>query len=250
MDLAITYGPAGDNGIILRFGKEISPIINQQIRGYQLLLETHSDIFPEILEVIPAYTTLLILYDPILCSYGALLTKLRELTEKLKETQIPGAKILHIPVLYGSEYGPDLSFVAEHNHLSQEQVISIHTESPYLIYMIGFTPGFPYLGGMSEKIATPRLQVPRQKIPPGSVGIAGSQTGIYPIESPGGWQLIGRTPLRLFDLNRSPQALLRAGDYIRFIAIDQREYDEIIDLVERGKYRVKTTILGEGENHG
>lgn len=246
MDQMVTYRPAGDNGIIIEFGKEISPEINGRIRSFQSLLMAEVESLPEIIEQIPAYTTLLILYNPLICSYNSLEDKLKSLMLKLREGEIPEARVLHIPVIYGREYGPDLSNVAEHNKLTTEEVIEIHSGNDYLIYMIGFTPGFPYLGGMSEKIATPRLKVPRQRIPTGSVGIAGNQTGIYPIESPGGWQLIGSTPLKLFDLDRQPASLLRAGDYIRFEAIDEGRYNEIKLLVENNQYEVKTTILGEG----
>lgn len=131
--------------------------------------------------------------------------------------------------------------MADHNKISQGEVIKIHTSMEYLIYMIGFTPGFPYLGGMNDKIATPRLQTPRTKIPVGSVGIAGNQTGIYPIESPGGWQLIGRTPVKLYDPYRKDPVLLNAGDYIKFVQIDEEEYENIEALEREGKYKVTTT---------
>jgi len=127
-------------------------------------------------------------------------------------------------VLYGGEAGPDLNFVAEHNGLTPEEVIRRHTAPAYLVYMLGFTPGFPYLGGMDESIAAPRLKTPRVRIPAGSVGIAGTQTGVYPIDSPGGWQLIGRTPLRLFDMEGENKFLLKAGQRVRFVPIDEGEF--------------------------
>lgn len=124
-------------------------------------------------------------------------------------------------------FGIDIKNVASYNNLTVDEVIKIHTSREYLIYMLGFTPGFPYLGGMDERIATPRLEVPRTKIYGGSVGIAGSQTGVYPIDSPGGWQIIGRTPLKLYDENREEQILLRAGDFIKFVPITLDEFIEI-----------------------
>ena len=250
MNQQLKYSPAGDNGLIIGFGKDIQIETNQRIRGFQLLLEGSKDKFIEIIETIPAYTTLFILYDPLISSYATLVEKLMELETKLRNTQIPKANMIHIPVLYGEEYGPDLTFVAKHNGLGKEEVIRIHSENPYLIYMIGFTPGFPYLGGMSEKIATPRLVVPRQKIAAGSVGIAGNQTGIYPIDSPGGWQIIGRTPIKLFDLEHDPAVLLRAGDYIAFSPIDQEEYHRIELLVAKGEYKAIKSSVGEVTNHG
>ena len=147
-------------------------------------------------------------------------------------------EIVEIPVFYGGELGPDLDFVANYNQLSSEEVVKIHSSEEYLIYMIGFTPGFPYVGGMSEKIATPRLQTPRTKIPAGSVGIAANQTGIYPVESPGGWQLIGRTPLQLFDYRKENPFLLDAGHYLSFKPIDQSEFNKISEEVLKGTYQV------------
>ena len=132
--------------------------------------------------------------------------------------------LVELPVLYGGFCGPDLSFVAQHAGMTEQQIIDIHSAADYLIYMLGFTPGFPYLGGMDARIAVPRLSSPRVKIPAGSVGIAGEQTGVYPIASPGGWQIIGRTPLKLFDPGREQPFLLSAGQTVRFVPIDEAEY--------------------------
>ena len=150
---------------------------------------------------------------------------------------IPPPTVIEIPVLYGGEMGPDIENVAEHNHKTVEEVIKIHTSEEYLIYMIGFIAGFPYLGGMSKEIATPRLKSPRVKIEGGSVGIAGEQTGIYPVASPGGWQLIGRTPLKLYDADREKPVLLEAGQYIKFAAVTEEEYKKIEKEVEDGTYK-------------
>jgi inhibitor of KinA len=136
---------------------------------------------------------------------------------------------VEIPVCYGGDFGPDLKSVADRNGLTPDEVVTIHCKSTYPVYMIGFAPGFPYLGGMSERISAPRLDTPRERIPAGSVGIAGTQTGVYPIETPGGWRLIGRTPLRLFDAVRDPPSLLQAGDRVRFTAIERGEFDRIRD---------------------
>ena len=135
--------------------------------------------------------------------------------------------IVEIPVCYGNEYGPDIEHVAEANKMSVNEVIDIHSKGKYLVYMIGFAPGFPYLGGMSEKIATPRRNTPRTVVPKGSVGIAGMQTGVYPIETPGGWQIIGRTPLKLFDAESKEKTLLKCGDIIKFYPISCDEYLKI-----------------------
>ena len=137
---------------------------------------------------------------------------------------------------------PDLEFVARNAGMSTDEVIDLHSGADYPVYMMGFTPGFPYLGGMSERIATPRLSTPRGVIPAGSVGIAEAQTGVYPIESPGGWQLIGRTPLRLFDVTRTPPSLIDAGDCVRFVPLaDKEEYQDIEEKVEAGEFKVTTS---------
>ena len=180
------------------------------------------------------------LINIILSDEKQLKEKLEKLLSEMGDIEIPPSPVLEIPVLYGGEMGPDLPFVAENAGLSEEEVIRIHSGTEYLIYMLGFTPGFTYLGGMSDKIATPRLQQPRVKIPAGSVGIAGSQTGIYPIDSPGGWQLIGRTPLKMYDPNRETPILPEAGQYMKFYPIDQAEYDRILKAVEEGRYQLKT----------
>ncbi|MCJ7690471.1 MAG: 5-oxoprolinase subunit PxpB [Clostridiaceae bacterium] len=235
------YLNAGDRALVIEFGDSIEEQINAKIRSLTLAIETEGII--GIIETIPTYRSLMIIYEPMLIELDELIDKVKYIETKMDEMKLPDAKIIEIPTLYGGEYGPDLKFVAEHNKISLEEVIKIHTSRSYLIYMIGFTPGFPYLGGMNDKIATPRLQNPRTKIPVGSVGIAGSQTGIYPIESPGGWQLIGRTPVKLYDPYRKEPVLLNAGDYIKFVQIDKNEYKEIEALEREGKYKV--TIRGK-----
>ena len=145
----------------------------------------------------------------------------------LADAPVPAPRVVEIPTAYGGDFGPDLPFVASHNGLSEADVVSIHAGADYLVYMMGFSPGFPYLGGMSERIATPRLTTPRTVIPAGSVGIAQAQTGVYPVESPGGWQLIGRTPIPLFDASRHPPVIVEPGDSIRFVPIGADEYDAI-----------------------
>ena len=148
-------------------------------------------------------------------------------------------KVWEIPVVYGGTYGPDLSAIAEHAGISEEEVIRIHSSKDYLIYMLGFLPGFTYLGGLDEKIHTPRLASPRVRIPAGSVGIGGSQTGIYPMDSPGGWQLMGMTPVKTYDPERETPILVESGDYIRFVPVTEEEYLEIKTSVEAGTYEVK-----------
>lgn len=235
--------PAGDVSLVMEFGNSISPLINSKIRNMaNILIQTP---IKGIIEIIPTYRSISIIYNPIEIEYDELVNHLTELESSLGEGTKGEIRIVELPTVYGGEYGPDIEYVAKHNNLTVDEVIKIHTSRDYLLYMLGFTPGFGYLGGMSEKIATPRLQTPRTKIPAGSTGIAGSQTGIYPIDSPGGWQLIGRTPIKLYDPLAEPPVLLNAGDYIRFVPIDEEEYLRIEKLVKNKEYNVNIILNGE-----
>ena len=231
----VRYLVAGDSAVCVEFGNEISPEINKKIRAFKIVVEK-SDI-PGIVETVPTYRSLLVHYHPEVIGFKALTEEFDKLMGSLSSIPIPPPTVIEIPVLYGGEMGPDIENVAEHNHKTVEEVIKIHTSEEYLIYMIGFIAGFPYLGGMSKEIATPRLKSPRVKIEGGSVGIAGEQTGIYPVASPGGWQLIGRTPLKLYDADREKPVLLEAGQYIKFAAVTEEEYKKIEKEVEDGTYK-------------
>ena len=177
----------------------------------------------------PTYGSLLVVYDQLAVGYAGLIEQLKILAEGLEGVEIPDREVVEIPVVYGGEYGPDLGIVAQLNSLSEDEVIKRHSEAEYPIYMLGFVAGFPYLGGMDKSIAAPRKQTPRLKIPAGSVGIAGQQTGIYSVESPGGWQIIGRTPLKLYDADGEKPILLRAGQSIRFKPITEAEYEAMTE---------------------
>jgi inhibitor of KinA len=169
---------------------------------------------------------LLVHFDPLEFDYNHTVDLIRQHLSAGEALAKPHRRI-SIPVYYGGEYGPDLAYVADYHHISVEEVIAIHSGTDYQVYMMGFMPGFPYLGGMNPAIATPRLATPRSKVPSGSVGIAGEQTGVYPLESPGGWQIIGRTPQRLFDLERDPPFLLAPGDVVRFVPLVLAEGAEL-----------------------
>ena len=231
----VRYLVAGDSAVCVEFGNEISPEINKKIRAFKIAVEK-SDI-PGIVETVPTYRSLLVHYHPEVIGFKALTEEFDKLMGSLSSIPIPPPTVIEIPVLYGGEMGPDIENVAEHNHKTVEEVIKIHTSEEYLIYMIGFIAGFPYLGGMSKEIATPRLKIPRVKIEVVSVGIAGEHTGIYPVASPGGWQLIGRTPLKLYDADREKPVLLEAGQYIKFAAVTEEEYKKIEKEVEDGTYK-------------
>jgi len=211
--------------VIVEFGDSISPEINRRVRVMTMALDREEP--HGMVEVIPAYRSLMIVYDPLQIDLPRLRTLLDRLERQMDEAEVQPRRLVEIPVLYGGEYGPDIEMVAVTHELTVEQVISIHSGTLYLVYMIGFTPGFAYLGGLPEALHTPRLATPRPRVAAGSVGIANDQTGIYPLESPGGWRLIGRTPLRLFDPSRKDPFLYQAGDLIRFKSISADEYDRI-----------------------
>lgn len=233
---------AGDSALLIEFGKEINPETNWTITALvQLMREQHIE---GIVDVIPAFCSLLINYDPRVLSYEELKERMEHLLKMETKTEATRKRIFEIPVCYGGEYGPDIENIAEHAGLSVEEVIKIHSSKDYLIYMLGFLPGFTYLGGLDERIHTPRLASPRLKIRAGSVGIGGSQTGIYPLDSPGGWQLMGMTPVRTYDPERQTPILVEAGDYIQFIPIDEEEFLRIQELVEKGEYQC---VVHEGE---
>ena len=182
---------------------ELGTTIDQEINAvvHRLAASLRKEFTTGIDAVVPTYRSLMIYFNPLLISRDEIKLRVEKIYANVSEAARAEqqSRVVYIPTCYGGEYGPDLPFVASHTGLEPAEVIRVHTSTAYKLYMIGFTPGFPYLGGMSEKIAAPRLQKPRTCIPTGSVGIAGTQTGLYPMESPGGWQLIGRTPLKVFD---------------------------------------------------
>jgi len=233
--------PGGDSALFVEFGDVIDPAINLRVKQLKQAIEGEKP--AGAIETVPTYRSLLIYFDPLKISHATLKDTLYRLTQPKEENKIPKPRVIEIPTVYDGEFGPDLEFVAEHNHLSASEVIEIHTGTPYLIYMIGFLPGFPYLGGMSPRIAAPRLDTPRTKIPAGSVGIAGNQTGIYPVESPGGWRIIGRTPLNIFDPGHEPPALFQAGDYLKFVSISPEQFTRIKEAVAQGTYITKARTM-------
>jgi len=211
---------AGDSALVVEFGDEISLEVNRKVHALADALGKSS--LPGLAEAVPTYRSLLVHYDPLRLSCDEVKAFVSEVLQKCGEKPPLKPRVVEIPVVYGGEFGPDIEFVAEHNGLfSVEEVIRLHSGVAYTVYMLGFAPGFAYLGGMPEAIVTPRLETPRTLVPAGSVGIAGGQTGIYPIATPGGWRLIGRTPLKLFDPEQDPPTLLKAGDTVRFVPISE-----------------------------
>ena len=212
---------AGDSALVVEFGDEISREVNRKVHALADALEKSS--LPGLGEPVPTYRSLLIHYDPLRLSCDEVKAFVSEVLQDCEEKPSLELRQVEVPVVYGGEFGPDIEFVAECNGFSVEEVTRLHSSATYTVYMLGFAPGFAYLGGMPEAIATPRLETPRTLVPAGSVGIAGEQTGIYPIATPGGWRLIGRTPLKLFDPERDPPTLLKAGDLVHFVPTMDRE---------------------------
>ena len=226
--------PAGDSAVNVEFGRTIDPEINKKIRGLSDSLSRKP--IRGVTECIPTFRSLLVCYDPLQTGCEALIKKLKKRIKSLDQVSGGEKRVFNIPVCYGGEFGEDIAFVASHAGLTEQEVIDIHTGRDYLIFMLGFLPGFAYLGGMDERLFTPRLKTPRLEIFEGAVGIGGEQTGIYPIASPGGWQLIGKTPVKVFDKSKKSPILYKAGDYIKFFSIDKAEYLEIEKQVANGTY--------------
>lgn len=214
------FQPAGDSALLVTFADQIDLAANR--RAHDLACCLREKPLRGVGEAVPGYVTLMVSFDPLEVDYAVVEGLLKKLLDKCEDSSLDPCRI-EVPVVYGGEYGPDLEFVAAHNRLSADEVIRLHSGRDYPVYMMGFMPGFPYLGGLDSRITAPRLDTPRSRVPAGSVGIAGSQTGIYPFDSPGGWRLIGRTSLRLFDPSREPPFLLHPGDLVRFVQVADGE---------------------------
>lgn len=213
---------AGDRGLLVEYGDVIDPVVNKKVMSMAIVME--KELLKGVLETIPTYRSLLIIYDPATTNPTKLEKEILALEERLSQIKIPPSDTVEIPVCYGGEFGPDIQFVAKHNSITEDDVVRIHSEAEYRIYMIGFTPGFPFLGGLPKALHTPRLETPRSFVPERSVGIANNQTGIYPLASPGGWQLIGKTPLKLFAPEHSNPFIYKVGDRIKFKPISAEDY--------------------------
>jgi len=213
----VTIRTASDRSLLISFGGEISIEAHQQVKLLTQCLQGVRGI----LNLHPAYASVLVDFDPRLRAHDEVEALVRERLEFASHAEPVAPRTVEIPVRYGGEYGPDLPDVARHTGLSTERVVEMHSAAEYVVYFVGFSTCFPYLGGLPTELATPRLSAPRKHVPVGSVAIGGGQAGVYPLASPGGWRLIGRTELRLFDPDGSPPPLLRMGDRVRFIPVPE-----------------------------
>jgi len=216
---------ASDSSLLVVFGDTISPELHERVIALFHAFQTRHD--PRIRNLHPGYASLLIDFDPLRLKHAELTSVVQQLANVSDAVADGSANVVTIPVCYDVEFGPDLLDVARHAGLPAEEVIRLHSLPTYLVYFLGFSPGFVYLGGLPEVLHTPRLATPRPSIAGGSVGIAGSQTGIYPVDSPGGWKLIGRTPLRMFDPEATSPTRLQPGDRMKFSPIDRATFDNL-----------------------
>jgi len=213
---------ASDQSLLIYFGHQITLDAHDRVRKLLALLETEP--IPGVRNLHPAYCSVLVKFDPLHWHPDELQNILRQYIGRLENVRLPEPREVEIPVCYGGAHGPDLIDVSSIHGITPAQVIALHSSSTYLVYFLGFVPGFAYLGGLPEALVTPRLATPRRKVPPGSVGIAGSQTGVYPFSTPGGWRLLGRTPVSMFRADRKELSLLSIGDRVRFTPISPEQY--------------------------
>lgn len=210
--------PAGDAAVVVEFEERIDRAINARAIAMAEALGASRQ--PGIRDIVPTFRSVAIYFDPLLTDQNRLIDRIRDLGRTVRPTASGTPAPIPVPVWYGGEFGPDLADVARFAGATKDEVVRLHTATAYRVFMLGFVPGFAYMGLVHPRIAAPRRTTPRTRVPAGSVAIAGAQTGIYPTETPGGWQIIGRTPTKPFDLARSPACLFKAGDTIRFYAVD------------------------------
>ncbi len=235
--------PLGDSAVIVRVREQFEDAPEETLDGVvRTFRHLRNAAIPGVIELAPAYTSVAVFFDPVAVTKASAKggDAFDWLAERIRTVVAAGAdrgrrvrttrsdvRLVEIPVCYDPEFAPDLDEVARHAQISTKEVVDLHSTTEYRVACIGFVPGFPFLAGLPKKLATPRRDVPRKEIPAGSVGVGGAQTGIYPLRSPGGWDLIGRTPLRLFDPTKNPPALLQAGDRVRFRAITRQEFEAL-----------------------
>ena len=227
--------PTGDLALSVELGDDISVDVNTRVRALEFLIEQKA--VPGVVETVPTYRALQVYYDPAVVDYAALCRALTPLVEQAAATAMPPAREVELPCCYGGELGPDLEAAATRLELSPDEVVRLHADAEYLVYFIGFTPGLPYMTGAPARLTIPRLDTPRVKVPASSVAIGGIQCCVYSVESPGGFWLLGRTPLRLYDAAAAEPILLKPGDRVRFRRVERVEFDDISARVAAGAFR-------------
>lgn len=239
----IKFLAAGDRALVAEFGNAIDDGINNQVHALAKKIEEER--IPGVSELVPTFRSLMIYYNPKEIKFAQLKEKIQSFGGIEAEAGRTKKRILKIPCCYGARFGLDLADMERHTGLTREEIIAIHSSVDYKIYMLGFLPGFVYLGGLDKRLEMPRMTTPRVKILPGSVGIGGNQTGVYPLASPGGWRLMGGTPVDFYDPNRKEPILCRAGEYIRFVPITIDDYYDIRRMIVQGTYQVEVVEGGE-----
>ena len=230
-DIKFTIQPLSDSGLIISFGNVIDEAINKKVL---LIFETLKNIFlPEIIDIVPAYSSLAVYYDVLAIkkrnrtgtsAFEIFSEEIKNIIQENKAIPLSPQRNLKIPACYSKKYALDIKNIVQQKNLSHEEIIRLHTSKTYRVYMIGFLPGFPYMGEVDERIAIPRKSEPRIIVESGSIGIAGKQTGIYPLDSPGGWQIIGKTPLKLFNKEKDDPVIFKPGDEVEFYSISEDEF--------------------------
>lgn len=238
----VKFFPAGDHAMVVEFGSIIAENINQKVHALAGWIEEKQ--IEGVVELLPTFRSLMIYYDCHVVSFEQLKRKVSEFDDTKVSANAEKKKIIKVPCCYGARFGSDLHDMEKILGIDKDEIIRIHSSVCYKIYMLGFLPGFVYLGGLDKRIEVPRLSSPRVKINPGSVGIGGNQTGVYPVASPGGWRLIGGTPLDFYDPDREKPILCNAGEYIRFTPIHIDEYYDIRHLVLKGQYEPEVIYDG------
>ena len=221
----IRFQPASDRSLLVYVGDAITMESHRRVRALLYLIEREP--IPGVRNLHPAYCSLLITFDPLSMDHTTLEAALRPYVARVDDVRFPPSRQVDIPVCYGGEFGPDLEELASLRGVTATHAIELHASADYTVYFIGFVPGFAYLGGLPDALATPRLSTPRRVVVPGSVAIGSNQTGVYPVASPGGWRVIGRTPATMFSPDRDPMSLLAIGDRVRFVPISNDRFEEL-----------------------
>jgi inhibitor of KinA len=231
---------SGDTALVVEFGDRIDRELSERVLSLSAAVRASN--IPGVVETVPTYRSLMVHYDPLVTGNAKLVAAVENLLDSARS--VTGETTLwRIPACYAASHAPDLEHVAQRTGLSTEEVVRLHADTCFHVYMIGFVPGFPYMGDLPDVLMLPRREDPRVKVPAGSIAIAGNMTAVYPLESPGGWHLIGATPIRLFDIRASRPSLISPGDKVRFESIGAREFDEVRAAVEAGTYRLRTETV-------